>query len=207
MPYVADTLPAHVVLNTRLADADLEKLHVVDLAMGCFWGAERLMWTQPGVWCTAVGYEGGHQDHPSYREVCSGLTGHIETVRVVFDPTITPLSDLLRVFVENHDPTQGMRQGNDVGEQYRSAIFVTTEEDAATARAVLDDYAGALAKRGLGPITTVVFGPDPQRVFWPAEDDHQQYLAKNPNGYCGLKGTGVACPIPPAPADSPTAQG
>jgi len=160
--------------------------------MGCFWGAERLFWKLPGVSVTAVGYAAGFTPHPTYDEVCSGMTGHNETVLVVFDPNSIPYDRLLASFWEGHDPTQGMRQGNDSGTQYRSAIYVTSPEQRAAAEASRDAYEQALAKKGLGPITTEIL--DAPLLFF-AEDYHQQYLAKNPNGYCGLAGTGVACPI------------
>jgi peptide-methionine (S)-S-oxide reductase len=160
-------------------------------AMGCFWGAERKFWTLPGVVSTSVGYAGGHTPNPTYREVCSGLTGHAEVVRVVFDPARVGYETLLRVFWESHDPTQGMRQGNDVGTQYRSAIFAYGERQKALAEASREAYAKALRTAGHGAVTTEIReAPE----FYYAEDYHQQYLAKNPNGYCGLGGTGVACP-------------
>jgi peptide-methionine (S)-S-oxide reductase len=160
-------------------------------AMGCFWGAERKFWTLPGVVSTSVGYAGGHTPNPTYREVCSGLTGHAEVVRVVFDPARVGYETLLRVFWESHDPTQGMRQGNDVGTQYRSAIFAYGEGQKALAEASREAYAKALRTAGHGAVTTEIReAPE----FYYAEDYHQQYLAKNPNGYCGLGGTGVACP-------------
>jgi peptide-methionine (S)-S-oxide reductase len=161
-------------------------------AMGCFWGAERKFWTLPGVVSTSVGYAGGHTPNPTYREVCSGLTGHAEVVRVVFDPARVGYETLLRVFWESHDPTQGMRQGNDVGTQYRSAIFAYGERQKALAEASREAYAKALRTAGHGAVTTEIReAPE----FYYAEDYHQQYLAKNPGGYCGLGGTGVACPV------------
>ena len=160
--------------------------------MGCFWGAERLFWKIPGVVSTAVGYAGGYTPNPTYEEVCSGLTGHAEVVRVVFDPTQVSYGELLRAFWERHDPTQGMRQGNDIGTQYRSVIYCTSETQLAEATASRDRYQSSLAGRGFGAITTeVIAAPE----FFYAEDYHQQYLAKNPNGYCGLGGTGVSCAI------------
>ena len=164
--------------------------------MGCFWGAERRFWQQPGVWTTAVGYAGGFTPNPTYPEVCTGLTGHTEVVRVVFDPAVIAYADLLRVFFEAHDPTQGMRQGNDTGTQYRSAIYTTTPEQLAQARAAAVAYGEALRAAGSGALTTEIREAPP---FWYAEPDHQQYLDKNPGGYCGLRGTGVRCPVPPAP--------
>jgi peptide-methionine (S)-S-oxide reductase len=160
--------------------------------MGCFWGAERLFWKIPGVVSTAVGYAGGYTPNPTYEEVCSGLTGHTEVVRVVFDPTQVSYGELLRAFWERHDPTQGMRQGNDIGTQYRSVIYCTSEAQLAEATASRDRYQSSLASRGFGAITTeVIRVPE----FFYAEDYHQQYLAKNPDGYCGLGGTGVSCVI------------
>jgi len=160
--------------------------------LGCFWGAERKFWQTPGVVATAVGYAGGHTPNPTYREVCSGRTGHAEVVRVVFDPKRVRYEDLLKLFWESHDPTQGMRQGNDVGTQYRSAIYYDGEEQRRAAEASRDAYGKALAAAGHGEITTEV-APAPEFYF--AEDYHQQYLAKNPAGYCGIGGTGVACPV------------
>lgn len=161
------------------------------LGMGCFWGAERRLWQQPGVRVTAAGYAGGVTPNPTYDEVCSGLTGHTEVVRVVFDPRETSLEALLRVFWEAHDPTQGMRQGNDIGTQYRSAIYCTTAAQLARAQASAAAYAAALADAGFGPLTTEIRQDVP---FYYAEAYHQQYLAKNPGGYCGLRGTGVCLP-------------
>ena len=166
---------------------------VADFGLGCFWGAERLFWRQRGVIVTAVGYAGGHTPHPTYEEVCSGLTGHTEVVRVVFDPAIVSYDALLRLFWEAHDPTQGMRQGNDVGTQYRSAIYTHDAEQLRTAEASRDAYAQALRAAGRGEITTEVRLAPP---FYFAEAYHQQYLSKNPDGYCGLAGTGVSCPGP-----------
>jgi peptide-methionine (S)-S-oxide reductase len=162
-------------------------------AMGCFWGAERRFWQQPGVYLTAVGYAGGLTPNPTYEEVCTGLTGHTEAVLVVFDPTVTSYGELLRVFWESHDPTQGMRQGNDHGTQYRSALGVYSDEQKAQAQASLQAYQAELAQAGMGPITTEIISQPFEFYF--AEAYHQQYLAKNPSGYCGLKGTGVSCPI------------
>ncbi len=160
-------------------------------AMGCFWGAERKLWQTPGVFSTAVGYAGGHTKNPTYEEVCSGRTGHAEVVRVVFDPTQVRYESLLRVFWESHDPTQGMRQGNDVGTQYRSAIYTYGEEQRRLAESSRAAYQKALEAAGHGPITTEIReAPE----FYFAEGYHQQYLAKNPHGYCGLGGTGVSCP-------------
>jgi peptide-methionine (S)-S-oxide reductase len=163
-------------------------------AMGCFWGAERRFWQTEGVHTTAVGYAGGHTPNPTYREVCSEMTGHAEAVRVVFDPAVTSYETLLKVFWESHDPTQGMRQGNDVGTQYRSGIYCYTEEERQAAESSRDRYQQMLSAAGSGAITTeIVMAPE----FYYAEDYHQQYLAKHPAGYCGLGGTGVGCPIGP----------
>lgn len=157
--------------------------------MGCFWGAERRFWQQPGVIRTAVGYAGGRREQPSYEQVCSGATGHAEMVEVEWDPQQTSLEQLLKVFWEAHDPTQGDRQGNDIGSQYRSAIYCTTEPQHAAALQSRNLFAKALQAQGFGPITTEILFPAP--AFWRAEEHHQRYLEKNPNGYCGLRGTGV----------------
>lgn len=162
------------------------------LALGCYWGAERKFWQVPGVWVTAAGDCGGFTPNPTYEEVCSGLTGHAESVLVIFDPAAVSYAALLRVFFESHDPTQGMRQGNDIGAHYRSAIFWTTPAQRDTATAMKESYGAALKARGFGPITTAI---EPAGPFYFAEAYHQQYLAKNPMGYCGLGGTGVACPV------------
>ena len=159
--------------------------------MGCFWGAERMLWQLPGVHSTAVGYAGGHTPNPTYEEVCSGRTGHNEVVRVVYDPSRLPFEELLRAFWEGHDPTQGMRQGNDRGTQYRSGVYVTTPEQREAAEAIKAEYEARLRAEGYGPVTTEIRdAPE----FYFAEGYHQQYLAKNPGGYCGLGGTGVSCP-------------
>ncbi|WP_110599654.1 peptide-methionine (S)-S-oxide reductase MsrA [Salinicola lusitanus] len=163
------------------------------LGLGCFWGAERLFWELDGVTVTAVGYAGGITPNPTYEETCTGKTGHAEVVMVVYDPARITLESLLGTFWEAHDPTQGMRQGNDLGTQYRSAIYTTNESQRATAEQSRDEYQAALRSQGLGTITTEI---RPLETFYYAEEYHQQYLAKNPNGYCGLKGTGVTCPIP-----------
>jgi peptide-methionine (S)-S-oxide reductase len=160
--------------------------------LGCFWGAERKFWEAPGVWTTAVGYAGGSTPNPTYEEVCSGLTGHTEVVLVVYDPKQTSYDALLKVFWESHDPTQGMRQGNDIGTQYRSAIYTYSEAQQAAAAASRDRYQARISAAGYGPITTEIRAAPP---FYFAEDYHQQYLAKNPWGYCGLGGTGVSCPV------------
>lgn len=161
--------------------------------MGCFWGAERLFWQLDGVFVTAAGYQGGHTPNPGYEEVCSGRTGHAETVMVVYEPDRIGLDELLRIFWQEHDPTQGMRQGNDVGTQYRSAIYTTTPAQAEMAAASRAAYEEALAAGGMGPVTTQIAPAGP---FYFAETYHQQYLAKNPGGYCGLRGTGISCPAP-----------
>ena len=167
-------------------------LETAQFAMGCFWGVERLFWSLPGVWVTAAGYVAGETPNPTYEEVCSGRTGHTEAVLVVYDPKLISYGALLKLFWEEHNPTHGMRQGNDVGTQYRSGIYTTTPAQAAEAAASRDAYAAALKGRGLGPVTTEI---EPAGPFYFAEGYHQQYLAKNPNGYCGLQGTGVVCPI------------
>jgi len=162
------------------------------LGMGCFWGAERIFWRTEGVWTTAVGYAGGYTPYPTYEEVCSGQTGHAEVVLAVFDPAVLSFERVLQVFFEEHDPTQGMRQGNDVGTQYRSAIYVSDETQQATAEAARAAYTSELIERGYGPVTTEIGQAGP---FYYAEGYHQQYLAKNPDGYCGIGGTGVSCPV------------
>ena len=187
------TVPAaHFVNGHRLEPPFPEGLERAMFAMGCFWGAERKFWQLPGVYSTAVGYAAGHTPNPTYREVCSGMTGHAEVVLVVFDPKVIRYEDLLRVFWESHDPTQGMQQGNDVGTQYRSGIYYADEAQRSAAEASRDAFQTELAKAGLGRITTEIL-PAPE--FYYAEDYHQQYLAKNPGGYCGLGGTGVSCPV------------
>jgi peptide-methionine (S)-S-oxide reductase len=160
--------------------------------LGCFWGAERAFWKIPGVYVTAVGYAAGYTPNPTYQEVCTGMTGHNEVVLVVYDPKVVSYEMLLKAFFEAHDPTQGMRQGNDIGTQYRSGIYVADEGQRRAAGAARDRYAAALAAKGYGPVTTEIAA---RPAFFFAEDYHQQYLAKNPNGYCGLGGTGVSCPI------------
>ena len=164
----------------------------VVFGMGCFWGAERKYWEAPGVHVTAVGYAGGHTPNPTYREVCSGMTGHTEVVLVVFDPGITSLDVMLRLFWEHHDPTQGMRQGNDVGTQYRSAVFTYSADQKRAVDSTRAAFQDQLTAAGFGRITTEIADAPP---FYYAEDYHQQYLAKNPNGYCGMGGTGVSCPV------------
>ena len=196
LPGRADPIPTsshHHVSGRPLAGPYPEGLETAMFGMGCFWGAERLFWQTEGVWVTAVGYAGGLTPNPTYRETTTGLTGHAEVVLVVFDPAKVSYADLLRIFWESHDPTQGMRQGNDVGTTYRSAIYTYGDEQAEQAQASKDDYEAALGKAGRGRITTEIA---PAPTFYFAEPEHQQYLAKNPGGYCGLQGTGVACPLP-----------
>jgi peptide-methionine (S)-S-oxide reductase len=182
--------PRHTVLGTPLLPPFPEGFERAIFGMGCFWGAERKFWELEGVYTTAVGYAGGTKN-PTYREVCSGRTGHAEVVLVVYDPKRVSYDDLLRVFWENHDPTQGMRQGNDVGTQYRSAIYTTNDSQRRAAEASREQFQGALTTARYGRITTEI-APEPP--FYYAEDYHQQYLAKNPGGYCGIGGTGVSCP-------------
>jgi peptide-methionine (S)-S-oxide reductase len=182
----------HFVNGNRLEPPFPEALELALFGIGCFWGAERRFWEQPGVWSTAVGYAGGLTPHPTYEEVCSGRTGHAEVVRVVFDPTRVSYEQLLRLFWESHDPTQGMRQGNDVGTQYRSGIYVYSEAQRQAALASRELFQRELRAAGFGDITTeITDAPE----FYYAEAYHQQYLAKNPMGYCGLGGTGVSCPV------------
>jgi peptide-methionine (S)-S-oxide reductase len=182
----------HDVLGTPLTPPFPEGLETAVFGLGCFWGAERVFWQAPGVYTTAVGYAGGYTPNPSYEEVCSTRTGHAEVVLVVFDPKQTSYDALLKLFWENHDPTQGMRQGNDVGTQYRSAIYTTSDAQREAADASRTTFQDALGARRYGEITTEIA---PLDHFYYAEDYHQQYLAKNPWGYCGLGGTGVSCPI------------
>ena len=181
----------HFVKGTPLKPPFPEGVAAAVFGMGCFWGAERKFWQAPGVYTTAVGYAGGTTANPTYEEVCSGGTGHAEVVLVAFDPKVASYQDMLRIFWENHDPTQGMRQGNDVGTQYRSGIYVYSPEQRRLAEASRDAYQRGLTKAGYGPITTEIL--DAPELYY-AEDYHQQYLAKNPGGYCGLGGTGVSCP-------------
>jgi peptide-methionine (S)-S-oxide reductase len=186
------TAATHHVNGRPLKGPFPEATRQVQFGMGCFWGAERLFWTLPGVWVTAVGYSGGTTPNPTYEEVCSGRTGHAETVLVVYDPSELSLEALLKAFWEGHDPTQGMRQGNDRGTQYRSCLYLEDAAERETARRSLEAYQQRLAAKGHGAITTEL-GAAPE--FYYAEGPHQQYLAKNPRGYCGLGGTGVSCPI------------
>jgi len=195
LPGRSEAMPVparHFVLGAPLKPPFPDGARTALFGLGCFWGAERKFWQVPGVVSTAVGYAGGVTPNPTYREVCSGLTGHAEVVRVLFDPDKVRYEDLLRVFWESHDPTQGMRQGNDVGTQYRSAIYWHDEEQRRAAEASREAYQAALRAAGQGEITTEI-APEPD--FYYAEEYHQQYLAKNPGGYCGLGGTGVSCPV------------
>jgi peptide-methionine (S)-S-oxide reductase len=208
LPSPAEALPGrpnqmpvpdrHAVLGTPL-QAPFPGMELAQFGMGCFWGAEKQFWQLPGVHSTAVGYSGGHTPNATYEEVCSGLTGHTEIVLVVFDPSRLRYDDVLKVFWEGHDPTQGMRQGNDIGTQYRSAIYVYSDEQRARAEASRDAYQEVLTKAGYGRITTEIRDAP---AFYYAEDYHQQYLAKNPFGYCGHGGTGVSCPIGLTPAQT-----
>ena len=202
MPSAADALPGraarmpvpdtHFVNGHRLQPPFPAGLETAMFGLGCFWGAEKKFWQVPGVYSTAVGYAAGLTPNPTYREVCTGMTGHNEAVLVVFDPNVVSYDTLLRLFWESHDPTQGMRQGNDAGTQYRSGIYVYTDTQRTAAESSRDMYQAELARAGYGKITTEILqAPE----FYYAEDYHQQYLAKNPNGYCGLGGTGVTCPV------------
>lgn len=202
LPTAAEALPGretampvpkqHFVNGNPLQPPFPEGMETAMFGMGCFWGAERKFWQQPGVFTTAVGYAAGITPNPTYQEVCSGMTGHNEVVFVVYDPAAISYDQLLKVFWENHDPTQGMRQGNDVGTQYRSGIYTYSDEQLKRAEASRDRYQAALSKAGYGSITTEILDAPP---FYYAEDYHQQYLAKNPGGYCGLGGTNVSCPV------------
>jgi peptide-methionine (S)-S-oxide reductase len=194
LPGRDDPMPVparHEVLDAPIAPPFPEGFEQAVVAMGCFWGAERIFWQAPGVYTTAVGYAGGFTKNPTYEEVCSGRTGHTEAVLVVYDPKQTSYEEILRLFWENHDPTQGMRQGNDQGTQYRSAIYTADDGQRAAAEASRAMFQTELTRAGLGEITTELADAVP---FYYAEPYHQQYLAKNPNGYCGLGGTGVSCP-------------
>ena len=183
---------AHFVNSASLTGPLPVHMDTLVVGMGCFWGAERIFWQTPGVHSTSVGYAGGYTPNPSYEEVCSGFTGHTEVLMAVFDTTVTSLEDMLRTFWENHDPTQGMRQGNDMGTQYRSAIYYTSETQRDAAEATRDAFQPKLTAAGYGTITTE---SAPLAHYYFAEPYHQQYLGKNPNGYCGIGGTGVSCPI------------
>ncbi|MGC1548775.1 MAG: peptide-methionine (S)-S-oxide reductase MsrA [Rhodanobacter sp.] len=205
MPHRSDALPGreqsiipahgHHIHGRSLQPEAFPGSEVLLLGMGCFWGAERKFWSVPGVYTTAVGYAGGYTANPTYREVCSGQTGHTEVVRVIYDPTQVTLEQLLQVFWESHDPTQGMRQGNDLGTQYRSVVYVSDVSQLSIAEASAKRYQGELDRAGYGPITTEIAIAGP---FYFAEDEHQQYLSKHPDGYCGLGGTGVSCSVGPA---------
>jgi peptide-methionine (S)-S-oxide reductase len=186
------TATTHFINGHPLKGPYPDGLETAVFAMGCFWGVERVFWQVPGVYVTAAGYAAGITPNPSYEEVCSGRTGHTEVVLVVFDPKVVTYEALLKTFWENHDPTQGMRQGGDIGTQYRSGVYVTNDAQAAAAVESKEAYQQALSAKGLGDITTEIAAAGP---FYFAEDYHQQYLAKNPNGYCGIGGTGVVCPI------------
>jgi peptide-methionine (S)-S-oxide reductase len=195
LPGRDETMPvpaAHEVLGNPIAPPFPDGLEQAVIGLGCFWGAERIFWQAPGVYTTAVGYAGGFTPNPTYEEVCSGRTGHTEAVLVVFDPKQTSYEEILRLFWEGHDPTQGMRQGNDRGTQYRSAIYTFNEAQRAIADTTRERFQEGLTKAGYGEISTEIAEAGP---FYYAEQYHQQYLAKNPNGYCGLGGTGVACPV------------
>ncbi|MCH2418624.1 MAG: peptide-methionine (S)-S-oxide reductase MsrA [Acidimicrobiales bacterium] len=202
VPDPADALPgrdqavavpaAHHVNGRSMVPPFPDGVDTVVLGMGCFWGAERKFWETPGVWTTAVGYAGGYTPNATYQEVCSGMTGHNEVVLVAYETDVLSLIDVLRVFWENHDPTQGMRQGNDVGTQYRSGIYVADDAQRAVAQSTRETYAARLTAAGFGEVTTEVLI---HSEFFYAEDYHQQYLAKNPLGYCGIGGTGVSCPV------------
>jgi peptide-methionine (S)-S-oxide reductase len=183
---------AHFVNGASLTGPWAEHMDTLVVGMGCFWGAERIFWQTPGVHSTTVGYAGGYTPNPSYEEVCSGFTGHTEVLMTVFDTRVTSLEEMLRTFWENHDPTQGMRQGNDMGTQYRSAIYYTSETQREAAEATRDAFQPKLTAAGYGTITTEIA---PLTHYYFAEPYHQQYLGKNPNGYCGIGGTGVSCPI------------
>jgi peptide-methionine (S)-S-oxide reductase len=202
MPTAADALPGradpiptattHFVSGRPLKGPYPDGMQMAMFGMGCFWGVERKFWQTPGIWVTAAGYAAGLTPNPTYKEVCTGMTGHNEVVLVVWDPSVTGYEDLLKVFWEGHDPTQGMRQGNDTGTQYRSGIYVFDAAQRQAAEATREAYGKALAARGFGPVTTEIIDAP---AFYFAEDYHQQYLAKNPGGYCGIGGTGVTCPI------------
>ncbi|WP_188318064.1 peptide-methionine (S)-S-oxide reductase MsrA [Bartonella choladocola] len=186
------TAKTHYVNGHNLKGPYPENMRHIIVAMGCFWGVERLFWKISGVYVTAAGYTGGFTPNPTYEEVCTGKTGHTEAVLVVYDPKILHLDEILKTFWEQHDPTQGMRQGNDIGNNYRSGLYLANDEDLKIAQKSKAQFEKALQSKGLGSITTEIALEGP---FYFAEDYHQQYLAKNPNGYCGLKGTGVTCPI------------
>jgi peptide-methionine (S)-S-oxide reductase len=195
LPGRAEPLPTaelHFLSGIPLKSPVPEGMEEAMFGMGCFWGVERKFWQTPGVWLTMVGYAGGFTPNPTYRETCTQMTGHNEVVRVIYDPALVSYEELLKVFWEGHDPTQGMRQGNDVGSTYRSGIYAYNDAQMTAAKASKEVYAAALKAAGMGPITTEIL---PAPTFYFAEDYHQQYLAKNPGGYCGVGGTGVSCPI------------
>ncbi|MEH6744835.1 peptide-methionine (S)-S-oxide reductase MsrA [Hyphomonas sp.] len=192
-PTPIPTAQTHYVFGRDLQGPIPDGYEAAVFALGCFWGAERIFWQQDGVWLTRVGYAGGSTPNPTYEEVCSGRTGHTEIVEIIFNPDEVTFAELVKLFLENHDPTQGMRQGNDIGTQYRSAIYTQSEAQAETAREMLAAYEKALAENGYASQITTELAPL-DKVYL-AEDYHQQYLAKNPNGYCGIGGTGVSCPI------------
>lgn len=186
------TAETHYISGRKLKGPFPDQMVVAVFGLGCFWGAERKFWSENGVWVSSVGYTAGLTLNPTYEEVCSGLTGHNEVVQVVFDPTIISYKNLLKIFFENHNPTQGMRQGNDIGTQYRSGIYFSSAEQESEAMMIKSGYNEVLGKRGINEITTEIA---PLGKYFYAEDYHQQYLAKNPNGYCGLRGTGVQCQL------------
>lgn len=185
--------PIHFVNKNDMFSAYPDGYEKVLLGMGCFWGVERIFWKTDGVYVTSVGYAGGHDKNPDYKRVCTGTTNHAEVVQVVFDPSVITFDGLLKIFFENHDPTQGNRQGNDRGTQYRSVIYTYSDEQLTAAKAAKETYEAAYTAKGFGAITTEI---RPAPDYYPAEDYHQQYLAKNPTGYCGIGGTGVVCPLP-----------
>ena len=185
--------PIHFVNKNDMFGSYPDGYEKVLLGMGCFWGVERIFWKTEGVYVTSVGYAGGHDKNPDYKRVCTGTTNHAEVVQVVFDPSVITFNGLLKIFFENHDPTQGNRQGNDRGTQYRSVIYTYTDEQLTAAKAAKETYEAAYTAKGFGAITTEI---RPAPDYYPAEDYHQQYLAKNPAGYCGIGGTGVVCPLP-----------
>jgi peptide-methionine (S)-S-oxide reductase len=191
--YAFEVPETHYVTGRRIREPfERDDLQTAVFGMGCFWGAEKKFWEQENVWSTAVGYAGGYTPYPTYEESCTGRTGHAEVVRVIFDPEAISYAELLSIFFENHDPTQGMRQGNDVGSEYRSAIYYTSEEQRAQAEAAAEAFGKRLAERGYGSVTTEIA---PLHEFYYAEGYHQQYLAKNPYGYCPVHATGVSCPV------------
>lgn len=200
LPGRPDSIPTadkHFVFDRKLCANAPSDHELAVFGLGCFWGAERIFWQTPGIWLTRVGYAGGMTPNPTYEEVCSGQTGHTEVVEVIYDPHTIEFSTLVKLFLESHDPTQGMQQGNDVGTQYRSALYYTTEAQRQTIDVMVKDYQSALIESGRSSAITTEIGP--RSDLYLAEDYHQQYLAKNPTGYCGIGGTGVSCPMPPLP--------